>query len=283
MPRRRDVRAAAGPARAGRNRRAEPGAHAAVSVLAAAASRLSGAGRAQRLRRAGHQDGHARQRRHRGDGRHQGRAGRSPQPGRRPRAGELHRRPQGRGLRNGPPDGLPDGADEDGRAARPHGDESGERRAVADVRRRLRPDGVRHRRDHGRARARRARLPLRAELRSSDRAGRRFGLRRGRGGDGVRRALRERGARQLRRVQRPAGAGGQAEDRRVARRARPRARDDELSPPRLAALASALLGLPDPRHPLRQLRDRARTSSATPTRTTTPRRSTARWSISGCR
>ena len=48
-----------------------------------------------------------------------------------------------------------------GVAARPHRDQPGQRRADPDVRRRLRADGVRHRRDHGRARPRRARLRLR--------------------------------------------------------------------------------------------------------------------------
>ncbi len=47
-------------------------------------------------------------------------------------------------------------------------DEPGERRADPDVRGRLRADGVRHRRDHGRARARRARLRVRARLRPAD-------------------------------------------------------------------------------------------------------------------
>ena len=41
---------------------------------------------------------------------------------------------------------------EDRRPARPHRHQPGQRRAAADVRRRLRADGVRHRRDHGRAR-----------------------------------------------------------------------------------------------------------------------------------
>ena len=55
-------------------------------------------------------------------------------------------------------------APEDRRPPRPHGDEPGQRRAAADVRRRLRPDGLRHGRDHGRPRARRARLRLRQGL-----------------------------------------------------------------------------------------------------------------------
>ena len=41
---------------------------------------------------------------------------------------------------------------EDRRPARPHGDQPGQRRADPDVRRRLRADGVRHRRDHGECR-----------------------------------------------------------------------------------------------------------------------------------
>ena len=51
--------------------------------------------------------------------------------------------------------------DEDRRPARADGRQPGQRRADPDVRRRLRADGVRHRRDHGRARARPARLRLR--------------------------------------------------------------------------------------------------------------------------
>ena len=60
---------------------------------------------------------------------------------------------------------------EDRRATRPHRHEPGERRADPGVRRRLRADGVRHRRDHGRARARRARLRVRGEVRPRDPAG----------------------------------------------------------------------------------------------------------------
>ena len=47
-------------------------------------------------------------------------------------------------------------------------DQPRQRRADPDVRRRLRADGVRHRRDHGGAGARRARLRLRAGLRPAD-------------------------------------------------------------------------------------------------------------------
>ena len=53
-------------------------------------------------------------------------------------------------------------AGEDRRLHRPLRDQSRERRAAADLGRRLRADGLRHRRDHGRARARRARPRVRA-------------------------------------------------------------------------------------------------------------------------
>ncbi len=49
--------------------------------------------------------------------------------------------------------------------------ESGQRRADPGVDRRLRPDGLRHRRDHGRPRARSTRLRVRAQVRPTDRRG----------------------------------------------------------------------------------------------------------------
>ena len=142
------------------------------------------------------------------------------------------------------------------------------------------------------------------------------------------------------RVHGPLLARGEEGDRRVARGARPRPRRGQLPAARLAALAPALLGLPDPDDPLRGLRARAGarggaagapagdrrlpaegalaarrgrglgerraarraagrrgarptrwtpsstrpgTSCATPTRTTTRRRSTASSSTTGCR
>ena len=54
-------------------------------------------------------------------------------------------------------------------------DQPGQRRADPDVRRRLRPDGVRDRRDHGGPGPRPARLRVRAQVRPSDPAGRRPG------------------------------------------------------------------------------------------------------------
>ena len=72
------------------------------------------------------------------------------------------RRPRvGRGTRRR-------GSREDRRAARAQRRQPGQRRGDPDVRRRLRADGVRHRRDHGGARPRRARLRVRQALRAAD-------------------------------------------------------------------------------------------------------------------
>ena len=54
-----------------------------------------------------------------------------------------------------------------------------------------------------------------------------------------------------------AGRRGEARDRRRARAGRPRQGDGQLPPARLERLAAALLGLPDPVHPLREVRRRA--------------------------
>ena len=83
----------------------------------------------------------------------------------------------------------------------------------------------------------------------------------------------ERGARQLRRVHRPAEPRGEGEDRRLAGRAGSRRADDRLPPARLAVLAPALLGLPDPDHPLSRLwrGRRARTTSCRSSCPTSPR------------
>ena len=95
--------------------------------------------------------------------------------------------------------------------------EPGQRRADSDLGRRLRPDGVRHRRDHGRAlRTTSATSSSRSATtsrssRSSSRPTATAGRRR------VRRAHRRRGAGQLGAVLRAAGARGEARDRRVAR------------------------------------------------------------------
>ena len=83
---------------------------------------------------------------------------------------------------------------------------NGER--LPDLGRRLRADGLRHRRDHGRPGARRARPRVRRDVRPADRRG-----------DRPRTA-----ARQLRRVRRPAVRGGEDGDRRAAAATQGRAR-----------------------------------------------------------
>ena len=92
------------------------------------------------------------------------------------------RRGRGRRLRRAgpPPDGdrAPlDRSREDRRRDRRRRDQPGQRRAHPDLHRRLRPGRLRHRRDHGRAGPRRARLRVRAAVRAADPA-RRGGARR---------------------------------------------------------------------------------------------------------
>ena len=122
----------------------------------------------------------------------------------------------------------------------------GQRRAAADLGRRLRADGLRHGRDHGRARARRARPRVRRDA---------FGLpdRRAVIDDD---AYTAREARQLRQFDGLPHRGGEARDRRVAARGRARRAGGHLPPARLELLAPALLGLPDPDRLLRRLRHR---------------------------
>ena len=161
--------------------------------------------------------------------------------------------------------------------------QSVERRAHPDVRRRLRPRRLRHRRDHGRPRARRARLRLRADLRSA----------------GPRRSSGRRTPRpeadaayvehtegevlvELGRPRRRAGGGGRPPDRRAPRRRRARPLRGQLPHPRLGLLASALLGLPDPDRLLRHVRRRAAARRPAPRRCcprwrTTARRAGRRW------
>ena len=83
--------------------------------------------------------------------------GRGPRV-RQPRADRVARGPRRRRAR------------EDRRAAGAQRDQPGQRRADPDVGRRLRADGVRHRRDHGGARARRARPRVRGQVRAADQA-----------------------------------------------------------------------------------------------------------------
>ena len=155
------------------------------------------------------------------------------------------------------------GAPEDRRPARPHRHQPGQRRADPDVRRRLRADGVRHRRDHGGPGPRRARLRLRARP-STCRSARWSSPPTGRS-PGRRGAFVEHSAtasawstpasstaltrEAIERDHRLARGGGQGRGRR------------QLPPARLAALPPALLGLPDPDRPLR----RSAASSPSPT------------------
>ena len=106
----------------------------------------------------------------------------SPTPGptarpTRGRAAAVRRPPQAvAGYRPPPADGpssTPDrGAGQDRRVHRRVRHQPGQRRADPDLRRRLRADGLRHRRDHGRARPGPARLGLRRAVRPADRPAR---------------------------------------------------------------------------------------------------------------
>ena len=82
------------------------------------------------------------------------------------RGGRRLHRSHDRQDRDRPP---VDGSREDGRADRRGRDQPGQRRAHPDLRRRLRARRLWHRRDHGRARARRARLRVREAVRPADR------------------------------------------------------------------------------------------------------------------
>ena len=147
-------------------------------------------------------------------------------------------------------------APQDGGVHRAHGGQPGQRRADPGVGGRLRPDGLRHRGDHGRPRPRRARLRLRAGPRPPDRAGHRA---RGRGRRRApRRGLHGPGAPgELGLPRRHDGGGGHAGGGGLAGRARPRRGDRRLPPARLADLAPALLGGADPGRPLPRARRRA--------------------------
>ena len=154
----------------------------------------------------------------------------------------------GRGTRGG-------GSGEDRRAARADRRQPGQRRGDSDVRRRLRADGVRNRRDHGGPRSRFARLRLRPGVRpageAGDRRDRSGGARRRRG-PAVRRRRPDGQLGPLRRAGQPRRLRG---DDRVAGRGRARQDRGQLPPARLAALAAALLGRADPDRLLRRVRD----------------------------
>ncbi len=175
-----------------------------------------------------------------------------------------------------------DGQGEDRRLPRPPRRQPGQRRGDPHLRRRLRADGVRHRRDHGGARARRARLRVRQALRSADPArhrGREPGRRRR---AGCRTPATARSS--TRRPSSTACRNREALEAIVAWLDRDGQGPlvGELPPARLADLAPALLGLPDPRRVLR----RAAASSRCPrtscpsccrTSRTTRRRGSRRW------
>ena len=169
----------------------------------------------------------------------------------------LERRPPGIGARE---------------ARRVHGPlchQPHQRQARPDLGRRLRPHGLRHRRRHGRALRRPARLRLRQEVRPGDcpdhlREGR-SPLRRAQGrarAQGHERLLGPRHGRRglpraVRRVHRPQGRQalrGRGRHHRLAFRAWPRSQEGAVPPSRLAHQPSALLGQPHPDDPLRLLR-----------------------------
>ena len=163
---------------------------------------------------------------------------------------------RGGGARLRPPHRRPLGgrARDEGEGRRLHRalrDQPGQRRADPDLGRRLRADGLRHRRDHGRAGARRARLRVRRALRDRDPAGRRPP----RAGSCPRPARTPPTPTNEVLVNSGAFDGlpsPEAKEKIVAwlaERGLGEA-DDRLPPARLAVLAPALLGLPDPDHPL---------------------------------
>jgi len=131
-------------------------------------------------------------------------------------------------------------------------------RAGAGVRRQLRPDGLwRGGRDGG-ACPRRARLRLRPEVRPAHQAGdqaRRWRARTALAG-GLHRA---RHAVRFRRLLRPRIPGCHREDRPGVEEPQSGRAAHHLPSPRLGHLPAALLGLPDPHHPLPDLRRRPRT------------------------
>ena len=181
------------------------------------------------------------------EGTHDGVDRRPRDPGRRrrrvPQAGrrQVGRRAAGRGQ------------GQDRRLHRRVRDQPGQRRAGAGVHRRLRPDGLRHRRDHGRARrttaaTSRSRGPSSCRCAASSSRPTAAAPTRRRG---TTRSLVRREDRQLRRRRdlpgRPGRRRRQGHDHRLAGRARHRRGHRQLPPARLAVQPPALLGraLPD--------------------------------------
>ena len=126
--------------------------------------------------------------------------------------------------------------------------------------RQLRADELRRRRRDGRAGPRRARFRLRPEVQPADQAGRRRRRRnlvqpRSLGRVVRRQATRRAG--QFRQVRRPRLRSRRRRHRRRPRRQGPRRQEGAVPPARLGHFPPALLGLPDPDHPLQDLRRRA--------------------------
>ena len=173
------------------------------------------------------------------------------------RAGHRRAAAGVRRLPGGGPQGLRhraavDRPREDRRVPGPVRRQPGQRPADPDLGGRLRAGRLRHRRDHGRARAGPARLGLRREVRPGHRphraavgglrGGRRQGVHRSGSGD----QLRQR--RDL--AGRAGDRRGQDRDHRLAGAEGRRHACGELPAARLAAVAAALLGRADPDHPL---------------------------------
>ncbi len=177
--------------------------------------------------------------------------------------GSAHdRRPAGRGRRlschrggQGPRVAQGGREGQDRRTTRHPRNQPGHRSRDSDLDRRLRADGLRHRRDHGGAGTRRARFRLRRALPAADRAGSgRPGRCRRRPARGATHRRRSRAAGALRRFQRLGAARGEQGDRALARVERTRHRAGAVPALRLVHLAPALLGPADPDHLLRRLR-----------------------------
>ena len=189
---------------------------------------------------------------------------------------------QGRGRQEERPRTHRAGQGEDRRLHRRLRHQPGQRGEDSDLDRRLRAHQLRHRRDHGRAGPRHARLRVRHQVQPAHRPGRRTA-----GRHGLARLRRRRRLGQLRQRrdldQRPAHARGQAQDHRLAGVQGPGQEDHQLQAARLALQPPALLGraVPDrledragrrsritkpcPNRPCRCCRRRSTTTSPPPT------------------
>ena len=168
----------------------------------------------------------------------------SSRPSRRSRRCSRDRRPRRcvlRADRRSAADRGARAAREDRRLHRPLCDEPGQRRADPDLGRRLRPDGVRHGRDHGGPRARRARRRVRTSVRPADRPGDR----------------RRREADLLGAVQRAGRAGGKAARSSSGCRSTGRRSRRSTTACATGASRASATGAPDPGHLLPRRRHRA--------------------------